>query len=484
MTSGVNFEEKKEVLRKYIEKKLAVTPMLVKDHLSNKVKYREIFFTFKESIDRIMNNQETIRFYTLYGLRGVGKTTLLFQIYDYLINVKGIDKKRILYVSMDEATSIFNTNIWELVNVYLEEVLDESIYSLDKPVFLLFDEVHHDKKWGLNSKIVYDSSTKIFMVLTGSSALNLTSTPDIMRRSYFMHLYPLNFSEYLLLKHDISIGGRISDVIVEALIKKNFDINKIKVEEKRIKHILINSSIDVDKEIEKFICCGDFPFTFILKEEFKIHEYTYSLVERIIEKDINIEDKHKYLRLIMFLGLQKPGEISYQKLASHLETSKSSVANMLRGLEKAQLIFNIKPYSKYAGKIIRKSWKYYFIYPSLVAAIRYRIGDYSIKSKEIKGILMEHLIASYLKRLKEQYPVIQNIFYDPEKEGVDILLETIDGKIIPIELGMGKKTRRQIIKAMRRYKAEHGIVIDNRTSVEYDKDNNILFLPLMVFLFA
>lgn len=45
--------------------------------------------------------------------------------------------------------------------------------ELNKPIFLLIDEVHVDKNWALTGKITYDNSNNIFMVFTGSSAIEL-----------------------------------------------------------------------------------------------------------------------------------------------------------------------------------------------------------------------------------------------------------------------------------------------------------------------
>ena len=74
-------------------------------------------------------------------LRGVGKTTLLLQCYEYLFKEKNVSIADILYI------------------------------SCDAPIFLLIDEIHYDKNWTLHAKILYDKSPFIFMIFTGSSLL-------------------------------------------------------------------------------------------------------------------------------------------------------------------------------------------------------------------------------------------------------------------------------------------------------------------------
>jgi hypothetical protein len=49
------------------------------------------------------------RFLVMPGLRGVGKTTIMLQIYDYLLNGKGIENDRILYLNADELKLFFRS---------------------------------------------------------------------------------------------------------------------------------------------------------------------------------------------------------------------------------------------------------------------------------------------------------------------------------------------------------------------------------------
>ena len=71
------------------------------------------------------------------------------------------------------------------------------------------------------------------------------------------------------------------------------------------------------------------------------------------------------------------------------------------------------------------------------------------------------------------------LFYDPKKSGVDFLVRNID-KIIPIEVGVGKKTKSQLTKAINNYNSDYGILISNRT-FSIKKENNIIYIPLRTF---
>lgn len=93
--------------------------------------------------------------------------------------------------------------IIDAANVFISEVHQKTPVTLDEELFILIDESQHDKEWSMAGKILYDQSKKIFMIFTGSSALSLELNVDAACRSKKEPIFPMNFSENLLLKHDI-----------------------------------------------------------------------------------------------------------------------------------------------------------------------------------------------------------------------------------------------------------------------------------------
>ena len=88
---------------------------------------------------------------------------------------------------------------------------------MDKEIFLLIDESQYDKNWLMSGKIIYDCSEKIFMVFTGSSALNLEYNADATRRMFKRVVTPLNYNEHLKLKYDysnINLGNSLVSLIL------------------------------------------------------------------------------------------------------------------------------------------------------------------------------------------------------------------------------------------------------------------------------
>jgi len=63
---------------------------------------------------------------------------------------------------------------------------------------------------------------------------------------------------------------------------------------------------------------------------------------------------------------------------------------------------------------------------------------------------------------------------------VDFIIHRLFNKIIPIEVGRGKKDRKQITHAMNNYNAEYGIIISNKT-FKIEKEEDIIYIPIQTF---
>ena len=477
----------KDQLVDYLIAKISETPKFIDQQIKNRGAYFKQLKTYpklKEEVDSfLLKKHVENRLIILPGLRGVGKTTLLFQLYKYLKEQKKIDESRLLYFSADDLKSYLGKSILHAIDAFVTEVHRTNFPSIEKELFIFIDEAHVDPEWNQTAKIIFDKSKKIFMIFTGSSALDIEMTADTARRSKKISAFPLKFNEYLKLKHGISIPKDFAETIRELVFRGDEKaLKKAQKKEAEIQKKLIKISV-LDKEFEDFLCYGGFPVG-VNADQIDAHEKVLGMVDKVVEKDMlsiksfNTDSIAFIKRIITFLALQAPGEVSDAALGNHLEMPASSVRKFLETLEKTHLIFSVKPFGG-AGKTVRKSWKYYFLSPSINAALRYKLGRYSQRNKELMGILAETLAASYLFKIKESGFLGFGMFYDSQKRGADFLLQDPEGKIIPIEIGLGKQGVYQVKKSMSKHKSTHGIIISNFRRIE--KKGNVIFIPLKVF---
>ena len=478
----------REQIARYLQGELRRMPELAEGMTQRNgipFNYRSLYFRLKKRIDDFLKGSEE-RLVIIPGLRGIGKTTILFQIYNYLTKQKKISQERVLVLFADELRKYFGIGVSEAVRVFIEDIMKTGLPLLKEKLVIMIDEAHFDKEWDMGVKLIYDRSKNVFVIITGSSALSMEMSADVARRSVREPLFPLNFSEYMILKYKFFPEKNTAHVI-RNLVFNCSEINMKQASEiwHRINMKSIKQNVDLNREFELFLIKGGFPFA-LTKEEKTIYEGINGMLDRVVEKDIlalksfSSETRNLVTRIIYFLAIQKPGGVSDVKLAQRFDASSRLIREILDILEKTHLIFSVKPYGG-AGKLTRKPWKYYFLSPSINAAIRYKLGILDVLDRDMLGTLTESLVASTLFKIKETIYRF-GIFYDPEKEGIDFLIQKGFDEIIPVEVSIGKKGKKQIKKAVNKYKAKYGIVISNTS--ELKKENNIIYIPIIFFSFV
>jgi predicted AAA+ superfamily ATPase len=356
---------------------------------------------------------------------------------------------------------------------------------LDKEIFLLIDEAQYDHNWALSGKIIYDETNKIFMIFTGSSALNLEYNADSARRLLKRNITPLNYGQHLKLKYNYNLEN-----ITESLTQLIFSGNTAKAieAEKKINSSIYNINGYTENEWDNFLMYGGFPLSFFEKNSRNIAERLEAVVKKVILTDMNnigsisADSQVNSIRLLNYLALQQPGEISQNNIAKYLNCSSTTIKNILDILEKTHLIFHVEAYGS-SSKRAKKSWKYYFATSSLRHALVSKIGNTMINQIPYQGVLFENLVASSFFNLRIHGDISFNTYYDDnKKKNVDFIIQQEFNRPIPVEVSVGKKDKKQVLNAINRYNSDYGIIISNTTQ-SIKKENEIIYLPLKTFSF-
>jgi len=157
---------------------------------------RLVFNQLKKYVSHFFNEGFEPRMIGLAGLRGVGKTTLMWQIGSYVYN--NITPK-VFFFNVNAIQNI-GSNLYDALEVFQSTVLKKRFSECNEPMLLLFDEVHDDANWANTLKILYDEARWCFIMATGSSALLLNNTADLARRMHIEKIFPFKFSEYVAAK--------------------------------------------------------------------------------------------------------------------------------------------------------------------------------------------------------------------------------------------------------------------------------------------
>jgi hypothetical protein len=385
--------------------------------------------------------------------------------------------------------TLIESDLFFVINTFVEKVHNSTIVDLDKKLIILVDEAHYDREWSTKIKSIYDRTKNIFFVITGSSALSLNLSVDVLRRIRKEIMPPLNLSDYLLLKYEIFFQPKHTSVTIRDLIFYGLaKLDEAKRIEKRLQQKFGRLPKSVDIELDLFLKSGGFGFSIQNKDVNEVMKRTMAVVDKVVTddltliKDIEKNTQQVAYKILGYLALKKAGEISHSKLGNLLNKSPDVIRYLLDSMEKTEIIFSVKPSSKEPAVKTKKPWKYYFSTPTIYNAI-YRIagGDYS---SEYMGLLWEDAVASTLYRMSKALitPKV-NLFYDSHEGGVDFILhDLLQQRSIPIEVGSGDKGIKQLRTAINKHKASHGILVCGCEKIE--SIDNIIKIPIINFLFA
>jgi len=470
---------KKELVFKYLQEQIAQSDFRAKayvfDDQNNKNPTRNCFVKLNMYLNNYLGGNSGIRWLVLSGFRGVGKTTLLSQLY-YEVTKPEVNK---LFLSVDQLTQMIGVSLNDALTVY-EELLGTAFERLEKPVLLFLDEVQYDTKWAITLKTIFDRTKKIFILATGSSAVNLQSNPDVARRAIFEKLYPMSFTEYIKIKDNKYELPGLSNLLRKSIFESSTAeelFNNLKLNEQKVRQYW--SGIE-RLEIERYMKYGTLPFAVKLRNEGLVYDQIKKILDRVISIDI-VElgqfEKEIISRIPEILySVAASDALSITNLAQDLGINRITLTQVMNILEKTETLMRIYPYGAHVTQI-RKPSKYLFSSPAFRSMYYNFVGNI-IEKNSYMGKLLEDTVGLYFTR----YLANKNasITYDSSQGGADFIIKFHDHNII-CEVGIGQKGINQIENTAREVQSKYGLII-SMSPLALFKEKNIVTIPLSYFL--
>lgn len=473
---------------------------------------RPVYSQLVQAVNNFLVTKQRPQWIIMVGLRGVGKTTLLTQIYLHP-DLKTTTK---FYLSLDQA-QLIGAEMSDVVTA-LEYKLGHPLAKAKKPIFVFLDEVHSLPKWSLAAKILYDRCPNLFLVCTSSSALALWTTPDIARRAQFVRVSPLSLPEVVFmnashkedkrrtlfsnLNHD-GIGSskflpdmRLGSKIQAAL----FNSNNALQTHRQLQ--LINPEIDrywqgrdVDEDIKNYVTQYEtLPYALLIRHGQEgdatnaIRIQIRQTLDKVYNHDLDIigqfdqSTRHYFPTLLLWLANSE--QQSLNKMSQRLGINVRTLQNMFDVLVNSEILMSLPPFGSSSGKIA-KPYKHLFTTPALRQALNNLAADPAaeIQLDKLRGSLLEDAVGCYLKQSLSNQPLGGLVEYDSSRAGADfiVLPNRIKTESIPIEVGWRKRTCQQVQATLERTKSKrYGLVI-TECDLKIDESKRIVFVPLKVF---
>ena len=264
----------------------------------------------------------------LTGVRRSGKTVLLSQIQDYLLE-KGISKSNIISISLESKK---NKKFKDGDVLY--DYLISTCETIEGKVYIFLDEIQVVSKWEeVVSSLLVDVDCDIYITGSNSKLLSGELATLIAGRYIQIHVYPFAFSEAKAIQ--IQNGKYTSD---EALFAD-------------------------------YLRYGGLPMRFAL-EDISLEPYLSDTYDAIVVKDViqrnNIKDTGLLNMIITFLMDNIANPFSARSIVAALKseginTTVETVISYIDYIKKAMVIYSVQRYDIKGKKILTTNEKYYTV---------------------------------------------------------------------------------------------------------------------------
>lgn len=375
-------------------------------------------FAYYEAL-KMLQHKSIRRFVVLSGVRRVGKTTIVYQIIERLIE-EGVNPKNILYATFDNP-------ILKLVNV--EQVLSiyETLYPIEGTRYVFLDEIQYTDNWELWMKVIYDSRKDIRLIATGSASpiLEKGGADSGTGRWSILKIPTMSFYEYCRLL-----------AIEEPELPDDLKLTRLVKMSKSQLGDLMDKFTPLKNHFNRYLMIGGFPELVMSDDdEYAQRMLREDVVDKVIKRDVltlfNIRSPLLMEKLFLYLCMNSTEIFNATTATKELENvSVTTIDNYIEALEMSNLIYLAKPMNV-GSKGALKGKPKIFIADAAIRNAVLMIDDVLSDEKEL-GVMVEtavykHLVSFY------QGTSAQIGYYrkakDNQKE-VDVVIELPREKIL------------------------------------------------------
>jgi uncharacterized protein len=378
----------------------------------------------------ILVSLETRQMIVLTGLRRVGKTTLMYQTINELLQ-RGVSPYHIFYFSFDE----YKQDFADLIKQYEIQTL-RGDFAKTK-VYVFMDEIQKLPDWTSKVKVLYDLNPECKIFLSGSAQIMLWKgvRESLAGRFFEFQVSPLDFEEYLRFR-DVRIDSA-REAIFESEIKRCF---------------------------RDYLESGGFVEALSLEGMMRRKYFKESLLERVIFVDVPQTfrlDRPELLFTLINIAAAKPGLfLDVKNLSNDLKIDQRTLSNYVNYLEYALFLQKLYNYSPNLFTSEKKMKRLYVSNTAFTLALNPQ-ADFSL-------LLEQFFVNAFGARF---------FLRTPQKEEIDIIKIREIG-VLPVEIKIQDQiTNRDakfLFKFMERYNLDRALLITQDTDTIFRKGNCIV----------
>jgi len=342
-----------------------------------------------ENLKKDLNKNKAL---ILLGARQVGKTTLLQDL------SKSWDG--VLWLTGDEL---------ETQRLFENPTITRFNAEFSGIKYLIIDEAQRLPNVGLGLKLITDHLKDIQLLVTGSSAFELSNrlNESLMGRTFEYQLYPLSFSEMA-------------------------EFHSLREEKRMLFYRLVY---------------GYYPNVVVQPEDDK--KILQNLVQNFLYKDMllleDVKKPDKIVKLLQALAFQVGSQVSYNEISKVIGLNAATVEKYITMLEQSFVIFRLGSFSRNLRSELSKSRKIYFYDNGIRNALIDNLS--SVETRTDVGALWENfLISERMKFLRTNERWCSRYFWRTKEQQEIDYIEEEDGELRAFEFKWSPHTKARITK--------------------------------------
>ena len=329
----------------------------------------------------------------IIGPRQSGKTTLIKEIC-FEINKA--------YIWLDGDEPDIREQLTNANSAFLKSIIGNN-------KIVVIDEAQRVKNIGLTLKLITDKIPDVQLIVSGSSALELSNkiNEPLTGRKYEYFLYPISFAE-------------------------------------QVSH---TNLLDETRLLKNRLIYGYYPDVLMNPTESKV--ILKQLSDSYLYKDIltweNVKRPEKLERLVQLLAFQVGSQVSYNELANSTGIDNETVERYVYLLEKAFIVFRLNSFSRNLRNELKKSRKIYFYDNGIRNAVINNFNPVDLRNDI--GSLWENFLISERKKYTDYNNIYSNKFFWRTQAQQEIdYIEEHSGKLFAYEFKWNTKKKAKISK--------------------------------------
>jgi predicted AAA+ superfamily ATPase len=358
----------------------------------------------------------------LSGARQVGKTTLILQIIENLLN-KGVPAANILYTTFDHP-------LMKLAGV--ERVLKvwrEREPKAEGPEYVFLDEAQFIPDFGVWVKHQADFNKNRRIIFTGSCMpLYKSNQESGVGRWHTIRITTLSFYEYLKLKH--------AQVSTLPELPKLNTLDELFTWSPQDFYRITELASPYVGYFHEYLVRGGFPQTTLVTS---LHQAQRLLREDIIDKVLKrdmtaffgVRRVLELEQLFLYLCMHDGGQLDMSALCNNLAVKRPTIHHFIELLEATHLIYKLQLFG-YGKEVLRGHYKIYLADAAMSAAVLLKgnsiLDDPVALGNATETAVFKHLYARYYRESPRF-----SYWHNQKKQEVDIIVET-GAEMIPFEV--------------------------------------------------